>query len=63
MPDSPASRSKLLAGDVIVKVNGVDTTKVTLPNFQKMLAGGRRDEASPDRAASEQRNRRKTLTW
>ena len=38
--NSPASRSKLLAGDVIVKVNGVEMTKETIPNLQKMLEGG-----------------------
>jgi hypothetical protein len=36
---SPAARGKLLPGDVIVKVNGVDMTKSTIPNFEKMLEG------------------------
>jgi WD40 repeat protein/tetratricopeptide (TPR) repeat protein len=38
-PYSPAARSKLLVGDVIVKVDGVETTTLTLPDFQKKFKG------------------------
>jgi WD40 repeat protein/tetratricopeptide (TPR) repeat protein len=37
VPGSPAARSKLLTGDVIVKVDGVEVTNV--PDFLKMLQG------------------------
>ena len=37
--NSPASSSKLVSGDVIAKVNGVELTKETIPNFGKMIEG------------------------
>jgi tetratricopeptide (TPR) repeat protein len=37
--NSPASRSHLLPGDVIAKVNGDEVTKETISNFEKMLEG------------------------
>ena len=37
--NSPASHSKLAINDVIVKVNGVEMTKETIPNFGKMIEG------------------------
>ncbi len=41
LPGSRASRSKLLAGDGIVKVNGVEIpANPTIPDLTKMLAGG-----------------------
>ncbi len=39
VPGSPAARAKLRSGDVIVKVNGVDTTSSTLQQISRMLAG------------------------
>jgi WD40 repeat protein len=36
---SPAARGRLLAGDLIVKVNGVELTKDTAPNFGKLIEG------------------------
>ena len=39
-PGSPAARGNLLTGDVVVKVNGVDTATSTLLDVQKMIAGG-----------------------
>ena len=39
-PGSPAARGNLLPGDVVVKVNGIDTANSTMPDVQKMLAGG-----------------------
>ena len=43
-PNSPASRSNLLSGDVIVKVNGVELTNETMPNSKRCSRGssGRR---------------------
>src|SRR5579884_12549 len=38
-PNSPASRSKLLTGDVIVKLDGVEMTKLPIPDLQKKLNG------------------------
>jgi tetratricopeptide (TPR) repeat protein len=38
-PNSPAARSKLLTGDVIVKVNGVEMAKLASPDFGEMLEG------------------------
>ena len=60
--NSPASRGNLLTGDVIVKINGVDMTKETVPNYQKMLEGVGTAKGSPD-CASPGRRRRMTLTW
>ena len=39
VPGSPAAQAKLRSGDVIVKVNGVDTTSSTLQQISRMLAG------------------------
>ena len=39
LPGSPAARAKLRPGDVIVKVNGVDTTSSSLQQISRMLAG------------------------
>jgi WD40 repeat protein/tetratricopeptide (TPR) repeat protein len=39
-PGSAAARGNLLPGDVVVKVNGTDTTNSTLLDVQKMTAGG-----------------------
>jgi WD40 repeat protein/tetratricopeptide (TPR) repeat protein len=37
---SPAARSTLRPGDIIVKVNDVEMTQETIPNFAKMVKGG-----------------------
>ena len=39
VPGSPAARSKLLASDAILQVNGVDTANLTLADVSKMLQG------------------------
>ena len=39
VPGSTAARAKLRPGDVIIKINGVDTTSSTLQQISRMLAG------------------------
>ncbi len=39
-PGSPAARGNLLPGDVVVKVNGIDTANSTMLDVQRMIAGG-----------------------
>src|SRR5262249_22060763 len=39
VPGSPAARAKLLASDAIVKINDADTTKATVAEVLKLLAG------------------------
>src|SRR5262249_31342462 len=38
-PNSPAARSKLLPGDVVVKINGVEVTNPTLVEVQQKIVG------------------------
>jgi WD40 repeat protein len=39
LPSTPAARSQLRPGDIVLKINGVAMTKETIPNAAKMLAG------------------------
>lgn len=39
VPGSPAARAKLRPGDLIIKVNGIDTASSTLQQISRMLAG------------------------